>query len=383
MKIRAWAVEAYSGKAVAELPLLDWSGSDGINGGSLSASISLDLASRDGSSSDWGAVSRMAGVHGWIQAGFRSLAITGEWLGADGEPSRRVLLGEWVVAHASLDSSERASRLSGFPWADYPRYIHDAYRRQYEARDAGEILAEVLGVAFGPLAITVPNLVAGYTVEVDRVPFSGQLGDVAQELVDQSPGLEWTVRCTPTWDGDRLASVQRQVVMGVPTLDRQSTIAFEAGETGTRHGNCTVSGGEPDMANYARDVIALGAGQGADRLVGRATDLRLGAQGYLFASKIVHYPEVHSQAALDRLARGELARSLDTRDGRLSPPLTPYEVTARVDALPEVPRVGDRARLIHPRSQAYPGGIDAEIRVGEVAYRGDGPTLEIVSVKAV
>ncbi len=389
MRIRAWSVRAYDGEVAGEIQLLNWRASEGINGGNLSGDVSLDLTTRDGRNVDYGACRRLVGRHGLLQVGFRSIALTGEWLNPNGSVRERALLGEWVLSNVKPGTSSTTVKVEGFQWAEYPRFMLITDKLVFSSRDAGSVLTQLLRMAYPSIRISIPAWTAGHSIGMDRESVSGQVADALQEVCEQDPTVEWTIDTTPVWTGDALKQVRRTARYGKPELRRTNNTVFEAPEPGGRQGNCEIEGGGENFRDYAHTIFMLGSGEGSRQLVAKASDSRLGQVGYIPSTRALSRPDVNRQATLDAQARAELRRSQGTRDGQPSLPADPFTITTAVDMLPTLPRLGDRPRLLHRGSWGFPptpgGGpaIDQQIRVGEVEYSAHDSIMETIKIKAV
>lgn len=77
---------------------------------------------------------------------------------------------------------------------------------------------------------------------------------------------------------------------------------------------------------------------------------------------------------LTKLTQAALSAAQDLTD--------PWKITARTDALPAMPRVGDQVTVRAPATWGYPAGIDTTARVGEVSYAVDGVECRTVTILA-
>lgn len=392
MRVSFWSLNALTGEVAGEVPVLGWSITGKLGGSTLRATVGLNAATRNGRSPDYPEIRRR---HGLVQPGFRSLVAVGvltDEAGHDIEATRGVL-GEFLVDHTEPSSDSTDLPVSGVSWEAYPAYKAQSATQRYSSIDTGAWLKSMLELVFAGAAITIPAFTSNTVATgIDRPIFSGQWADAIREATDADPGVEWLVETTGVFDGPTLKSVSRSVRFGAPVIQRGTDLVFEAGEPMTRQGNCAISGGGERFADYARQVIGLGPGEGSKQLVSLASASALSARGYLDATTVASFSDVNSKTQLDALVRQELRRAQGVKNHEVSLPRDPWTIRAKVDHLTRFPRVGDAARLLHRQSQGYPGvggfesgamAVDEQIRIGEVAYSASGPICEDVEVRAL
>jgi hypothetical protein len=359
MRLRYWASVVRSGTEIlGELPMTgDVSFSHRFGGGTFSGSVWLGDTLDDGTP-NW---SWLDALENLTRPGMRTIVVTDD---------AQHVLGEWIVTQRQTSTDEPAFALSGIQWETYPSWRSLNARYNYKSVQQLQIAHDLLAGAYNGLPITVPTPTSTVKRTVEWRSRSGYFADAIADIADAENGFEWLVDISGVWDGDQLVGVNRDVVFGEPVLARASSVVCEAGEPGTRHGNATISGGE-DFARHAMAIGGGAVGKGDKQLWSEAVDWSGLTAGYLTTSRHTSYPGTISQSVLDSLVRAELAAAQSIRD--------PWEVTARIDDLAELPRVGHQVRLVSPRSWGFPSGIDATLRV---AWRADGHTVTTVDLKA-
>ena len=394
MRVRFWSFNALSGELAGELHFSTATMSEALSPstkGRFDGRLSLNLSTRNMASPDYPAIRRRLS---WTQPWFRSIVATGVQQDRDGNDinSTRRVLGEWIVtARTGLDTGSPEVPITGIPWSSYPDYLLLQATRTLTV-NAGGHLHWCLVNAYDGAAVTVPGFSTSWSYAMDRQIYSGQLGDVIREVCEADQGIEWWVESVPVWDGPDLAGVDRIVRVAAPEIRRASSILLEAGEPLTRQGNARFVGGGEDARDYAAQVVGIGSGEGSKQLIASASNSSLQQRGYLNATKAVSYREAQTQAALDSLTVGELARSQGSLGGQVSLPREPWEVVIEADRIAELPKLGHVVQLRHRQSWAWPGpgdpstgamAIDQEARIGDISYQVTAGHCDEIRVRAI
>ena len=403
MRTRFWALNALNGTKQGEIDLLNWQASHSLHHtGDLSGDVSLNLTTLDGKTPDYPAIRALkAIVHPWLNTvvvtGVRQVPV-GPWSGVphsypvQDDPASKRLLGEYIIEdEGDLSTDSPLLSIVGISWDQYPRYLTMDRAEKHTAVDAGWLAHRLLTAAFAGAGITFPAApVAGWTVDMDREVASGPWMDAIDEVCKSGDGIEWTVDVQPIWEGEDLVGVTRTLLIGIPTLQRASSVVYEAPEPLTTAGNCVIIGGGRKGSQYARKVWAIGSGEGDKQLISPLEDNSLTNRGYLNASTAISRPELTTKRPLDEAARWELDQRQPVRGGQRELPRAPYTIEARLDDIEERPRLGDVVRVLHRMSWAHPGtggardgamAIDEQIRVGSIEYAADSNVLHSVTIK--
>lgn len=368
MRIRAWVCHALTGDVLGELTLSGGSSfQNRFGGGTCRLSVSLaHLTTRDGLGVDWAAVS---GTHDRITPGRSTVLIT----------AGTQVLGEWIVMQSAVSDPASTLDISGMEWAGYPalRSLNDNFH--HENVEQMVIARKAWNQAFlsfnGAMAITIPTSGStGVTRNMDHDSHGAYYSDVLEEIADAEDGFEWHVDVSATFSGDVPTRANRQVVWGAPVLQRGSPLALNMFEPGSRQGNLMSVSGGLSFARYAQSVYGIGAGEGDDRRWVGLSDPSGTNAGNLNSTKNVSFPGISDTPTLTKLTQAELERAQDLRD--------PYEVTARLDKLPTLPRVGYAASVNVTRSLAFPAGLSETLRIGQVDYSPSGHEVSTVSLLA-
>ena len=365
--VRYWICRARSGEVIAEVEMSGTvSMSRRFGGGKLSASLSLDMPTRDGSAVDWLSVRQVLDM---TQPGRRTIAATTE---------RGELLGEWLIMQRSRSTGSGELKLSGVGWDEYPgmRSLNTDF--VYDAEPQSQIAVDIMERAFKSYQSDMQITIPAWSSQVRRtgqwLAGTAYFADVLDEISAPGNGFEWCVDLSPEWDGDALARVRREVAFGAPTLSRPSMVVIEAGETGTRHGGAVIEGGE-DYGRSVQSAHGVGAGEGQKMLRDYVSDLDLMLSGHMFVTANWRWSQVSDPSTLRGLIEAELAAAQDYRD--------PFEATVPPGELRNLPQLGHRVRLLAGPTLGWPDGLDELVRVGEVSFSADGPELTTVKVVAI
>ena len=365
MRLRYWLMNALTGHVVRELThVSEASHSTRLDDrGRLTLRMSLEAVGRDGALPDWPEVRRRAADRAPLM---HTIAVS--------HPNGIDVLAEYVVESWEGSTASGEVSVTGFSWERYPAYrslhrdhIHKSVGRGVVARDL--LIGAYLDHNAG-LLMSIPTTAPSGTITLERKQRTYYYSDALSEVMGADPGGEWIMGLSGDWSGG-LRTVIRTVVWGWPRVVRSTPIELIAGGAGTRHGNCVLSGGE-DGNRYAQSVYAVGPGQGDKQpVVGLSDPTRTNA-GSLNATKNLSLGNIDKPATLTAMARQALTEAQSLA--------RPWRITAQVDRLAAVPRVGDTVYLRAGSTWAWPDGINTAVRVGEVSWSTKGGIAETIDL---
>lgn len=368
MELRYWLANALTGDIGPEVRL---QGSpqftSKFGGGTFTADIMLGHLRRLDGSLDAAAVLE---VLSWSEGGKYSLVVT----------SSTSYSGEWLIWRRDPINEGGPARISGFELDGYPafRSLNDDYVGGF---DQLNIAARLLRDAFyshQPLAITVPwiDSATGVRRSISHKSHTAYYDEVLDEISAPVDGFQWRVVPEVVWENHRPVKVNRRVEYGEPEIRRPSNVRLFQGSEGYRQGN-VVSFPRPaqDFSKYAQSVYGWGRGEGAKQQWVGLSDPTLTNDGHLIVTKNVTFSGASNVASLTALTRAELRAAQELRE--------PVQVTVLADKVAGISSVGDVVPVRIMTSEAWPGGYDADMQVGQVVLRPDGNHLERFDLLAI
>lgn len=368
MDVRLWACEAHAGTVLGELPAVgSTSLSMALGGGRVEATIPLGrLVKRDGTP-DMVAAKHYLGL---CSPGSRTIVAT----------TGTTVLGEWLILTRQRGFAASTVRITGAEWEDYPRQ-----RQVHTGRILSGDLTGLLARTFlqdlftaqnGNISMAVPATSAGLSRAVTERGRSGRYySDVLADLADQTPGFEWRVDVTGSFQAEALTSISRAVVFGSPTLLRGTTVPIAFPEPGSRSGAGFDLSVDEDFDRNESATYVLGAGDGAKQVQGDYQGWNARSEnGWVSRTRAHSRPDVTSVAVANQVAHqlSNIGQSIFGADG----------LEVLIDRLPSIPRVGGRVSVSVPPSLVLPDGYTAVMRVGEVILTLDAGRADTVRLRA-
>lgn len=289
-------------------------------------------------------------------------------------------VGEWLIFSHEPTTADGLVPISGFEWDGYPafRCLNAVYK--YDNVEQLVIARDLLQDAFlsfqSELNIDIPAPPAsGVKRDLDYKNQSAYYSDLLEEISLPDDGFDWRVKPSLVWESGAPVRVDREVLFGYPTLQRDTDLVVDHDGPGTRTGNCSEFSQGYDFARAAQSVYGIGAGEGSKRNIVGLTDTTLTNQGYLATTKQVSFPSVKKVSTLTALTRGELAAAQDLRD--------PMRARLLLAKLPNWPQVGDKVALDIEPTYAFPDGVEDTARLGEVSLSVNDQQAAFVDVQAL
>lgn len=255
-----------------------------------------------------------------------------------------------------IDCIGYAGYPTGMPWTDEPRTSINGDPLGIVRRIWDHLLAQ----PGGNIGVTLDQTTTPVRVGTRDEPFvltwweTYDLGKVIDDLAEQTP-FDYLEH--HEWDGDRIA---HHIQLGYPTIGvRRRDLAFEIGVNITENPAL-----DADEGDYATEIHALGAGEGAAMVRAPITRARDGVRRVV----VLTDKTAQSKSALAARAR----RELGWRDG--APEISQLTVTDHTHAPLGSFDVGDH---IHITGHNGTLDVDRWVRIVEISENPGDPTVSL------